>query len=354
VPLLGYGAGLLLIVPIADLVENRRLALVLMGAEAAALLALTVLGWPAPFLAAAFIVGLCATSVQVLVPYPTYLLPERLRGEAVGRIVSGVMLGIMLARPLSSFIADQWGWRAIFAVSALATILMAGTIARAMPSRRPAPGLSYRALLLSMGRLFLRTEALRRRGLYKACMFGAFSTFWTAVQLWMTGSAFRLSQSQLAGVALAGVAGAVAPPLAGRLSDRGFGRLGTAVAMFLAVGAFLLTSLAPRHSSWGVALIVGCAVVLDLAVSANLVFGQRVIFGLPADLRSRLNGLYIGMFFMGGAAGSALSGWCYVRFGWPGIVALGALLPLLGMGYFLTERGVRASIRGPAAERKGG
>ncbi|MEI9996758.1 MAG: MFS transporter [Rhizomicrobium sp.] len=337
-PLAGYGAGMLMLVPLADLFENRRLVLALVAGEAVCVLLLALLSRPELFLGAAFATGVLASAVQVLVPYVTYVTPEAMRGQAVGKVVSGVMLGIMLARPLSSFVSDMWSWRAIFWISAgLLTVLFAA-LWLALPNRQPAADVRYGNLLISMGRIFATTPILRRRAFYHALMFGAFSVFWTAVPLWLTGPQFNLSQRGVALVALAGVAGAVAPPLAGRMADNGFTRSGTIAAMLLAAGAVLATLLVRGGSLADVVVVALCAIVLDFAVSANLVFGQRAIYALAPDQRSRVNSLFMTTFFVGGAIASALSGWMYFRFGWPGIVALGGALPLFGLLYLSTER----------------
>jgi len=337
-PLIGYGAGLLLIVPLGDLVENRSLVLTLVGLETLCTACVSLVAHPAPFLGLTLLMGMAAAAVQVLVPYATYLAPEAQRGRAVGRVVSGVMLGIMLARPVSSFVADLWSWHVIFRMSAVLMAALFVALCAALPRRRPPPGLTYRALLMSMGSILVSSEVLRRRALYHACMFGAFSVFWTAVPLWLSGPRFHLTQQGIAWVALAGVAGAVAPPLAGRVADKGLSRSGTAIAMLLAALAFPLSNFFQSSSGLALALVILSAVMLDFAVAANLVFGQRAIFALGPELRSRLNGLYLAIFFAGGAASSALSGWCYARYGWPGSSVLGALLPILGLLYLATER----------------
>ncbi|APW40866.1 MFS transporter [Rhodoferax koreense] len=336
-PLAGYGLGLLMVVPLADLVENKRLAMSLVGLEALCLTALSMLDHPGPYLFGAFFVGVSATAVQVLVPYVTFLAPEKERGRAVGKVVSGVMLGIMLARPVSSAVAQWFSWRAVFAASAvlMAALLMA--LRSILPERVPEPGLTYGAMLRSMGEIFTSTPVLRRRAFYHAFLFGTFSVFWTAVPLWLSGPQFHLTQSDIAWVALAGVAGAVAPPLAGRLADQGFSRLGTGLALLLAALAFSSTALIHGGSLRSVGLLVVAAIALDFAVSANLVFGQRAIYALKAEIRGRLNGLFMATFFAGGAIGSALGGWTYYGFGWRGVALLGTALPAMGFAYFLTE-----------------
>ena len=337
-PLAGYGLGLLAVVPLADLYDNKRLVSVLVGLEALCMAALAVASQPAAFLAIAFLSGAAAAAVQILVPYVTFFVPEAERGKAVGKVVSGVMLGIMLARPASSLVAGLLDWRAIFGLSAAAMTILLIALRIALPVRIPAPGLTYSTLILSLGKIFVSTPLLRRRAFYHAFMFGAFSVFWTAVPLWLTGPRFNLSQSGVAWVALAGVAGAIAPPFAGRLADAGHSKAGTAIAMILALVAFLISDIATSaNGSLGIGLVVTAAIILDFAVSANLVFGQRAIYSLGAAQRGRANGLFMATFFVGGAIGSAISGWCYSRYGWMGCSVVGVAMPVMALLYFLTE-----------------
>ena len=327
----GYGLGLLLIVPLADLMENRRLIVAVVALSAVALAGAALSGGAAAFLAASLTIGLCSVSAQVLVPFAAHLAPEEMRGRVVGNVMSGLLLGIMLARPFASFLADLTSWHVVFAVSA---VLMAGlaTLLRfALPLRRPDAKLSYATLLTSMAYLVVATPALRRRGFYQACLFGAFSLFWTAAPLYLAGPRFGLSQSGIALFALAGVAGAIAAPLAGRVADRGYIRSGSAVSMVLAAVAFPLSLIVDDGSDLALGLLVSAAILLDFGVSGNLVLGQRVIFGLQPELRSRLNGLFIAAFFVGGAIGSALGGWVYVHAGWAGTVWCGFAMPVAAL-----------------------
>jgi predicted MFS family arabinose efflux permease len=337
-PLVGYGLGLLLIVPLGDLVENRRLILSLIGLEAAALLLVSLASTSTAFLAAALLIGLTASGVQVILPYVSHLVPEAARGQALGRLVSGIMLGIMLARPVSSLVADLWSWRTMFQISAVAMAVLLVAIRVVAPQRRPGAAPSYAALIGSMGGIFREHEILRRRALYHAAMFGAFSVFWTAAPLWLSGAPFHLSQRAIALVALAGVAGAAAPPFAGLAADKGLARPATFAAMALAMVSFLLANLARGGSPLGLGLVVATAVLLDFAVSANMVLGQRAIYALGAEQRSRINALFMATFFAGGALASALSGWVFARYGWVGVSVLGAALPAVALIYAATER----------------
>jgi predicted MFS family arabinose efflux permease len=188
-----------------------------------------------------------------------------------------------------------------------------------------------------MWRLVRTTPILRRRSLYHAALSGAFSLFWTTVPLLLAGPAFRLSQGGIALFGLAGVAGAIAAPVTGRIADRGWSRPASVFAIAAAAGAFLLTHIAQQGSPLSLGLLVAAAIVLDFGVSANMTLGQRAIFSLGAEYRSRLNGIYMTMFFSGGAIGSALGGWSYAHGGWNMASWFGFALPVAALLYLLTE-----------------
>ena len=334
---LGYGAGLLLIVPLGDLIENRRLILSTLCIAILALAGAALSTHAAPFLLAALLIGLGSVAVQILVPYAAHLAPDATRGRVVGNVMSGLMLGIMLARPVASLVTEALSWHAVFALSAAVMAGLAVVLRLALPPRQPAPGLRYAELLASMGRLALRTPVLQRRALYHACLFAAFSLFWTAAPLFLADT-FHLSQNGIALFALVGVAGAVAAPVAGRTADRNWSRPATGLAMAAVASALLLGRLGLEGSPLGLVMLLVAAVLLDFGVTANGVLGQRAIYALGAGVRSRLNGLYMATFFAGGAAGSALGGWSYAHGGWSLTMWAGLVLPVLAFGCFLTER----------------
>ncbi|WP_211466951.1 MFS transporter [Collimonas silvisoli] len=334
----GYGAGLLFIVPLGDLLETRRLVLTLIGLVTLALLAAALSTHPLPFFAATLCIGLASVAVQVLVPYAAHLAPESVRGRVVGNVMSGLMLGIMLARPVSSFIAQFASWHAVFFMSAAAMTLLAFLLRMALPPRQPVSTLSYGKLLASMEHLMRSTPVLQRRSLYQACLFAAFSLFWTTTPLLLAGPEFRLSQGGIALFALAGVAGAIASPIAGRFADRGWSRPATAFAMLAVATSFLITHIGAYGSSLSLGLLVAAGILLDFGVTTNLVLGQRAIFVLGAEYRSRLNGLYMATFFVGGALGSALGGLAFAHGGWALASWLGFALPVVALLYFFTEQ----------------
>jgi predicted MFS family arabinose efflux permease len=337
----GYGTGVLLLVPLGDIVENKRLILSMIGLAVLGILGLAFAGSAIPYFAAALATGLGAATVQILVPYSAHLVSAEYRGRIVGSLSSGLMIGIMLSRPTASFLTELFGWHAVFVFSAVAMTLLAFVLGRRLPPRQPAgPRVSYFSLLGSMLRLFASTPVLRRRAIYQAFLFSAFCLFWTASPLLLASPAFHLSQIGIAVFALVGVAGAVSAPFAGRAADRGLGQQATALALLASSGSFLLSVSVPPGSLVSLAALVGSAVLLDAGVSANLVLGQRAIFSLAPELRSRLNALYIATIFVGGASGSALAAWSFAVGGWHLTALSGLALPLLAFAYFLTERPV--------------
>lgn len=335
---IGYGIGLLFVVPLGDLVENRKLVVSSVAMAVLSLVGAAFAPHAAPFLIAAFLVGVSSVAVQVIVPYAAHMAPHAIRGRVVGNVMSGLMAGIMLARPVSSLLSEVVSWRGVFLTSAAVMALLAVVLFRLLPARMPDARLSYGALMASMGRLALHTPILRRRAIYHAFLFAAFSLFWTTTPLYLSGPHFNLSQGEIALFALAGAAGTVAAPIAGRMADRGWTRAATFFALVAVVLSFAVTHLAPEGSHLALAILVVAAIVLDFGVTTNLVLGQRAIFTLGAEFRSRLNGIYMATFFMGGAIGSAVGGWAYAVGEWQAASWIGFALPVAALLYFLTEK----------------
>lgn len=333
---IGYVIGLLFIVPLSDIVENKRLVtffliILVIGLIAAAFSSHAVL-----FLIASLVIGISSVVAQILVPYATYLTSEEQRGRVVGNVMSGLLLGIMLARPVASFITSLLGWQAVFVFSAIIIVLLTLLLSRALPARQPQPAMKYGQLILSLGTLLKTFPLLRRRALYQASLFGAFSLFWTTVPLQLANE-YGMSQQGIAWFALAGVGGAIAAPIAGRWADKGLTRILTGVAMIIAVASFGLAYLFQGHSTATLILLVIVAITLDMAVSGNLVLGQRIIYSL-SEARGRVNGIFMSIFFVGGAIGSSLGSWSYAHGGWSLTTLIGLIMPLLALGYYLTEK----------------
>lgn len=338
----GYGLGLLFVIPLGDYIENRTLVLCAVAVSALSMLGAGLSPSVALFMACALLGGISSVAVQVLVLYAAHMAHDGIRGRVVGNVMSGLMLGIMLARPVASLVADIASWRAVYFGSALTMLVLLGVLRLALPQRRPHSPIGYRALMASMVQLTLQTPVLRMRAFCHACMFASFSLFWTVVPLYLAQH-FGLPQRGIALFALAGVAGAVAAPLAGRMADRGWTRTATIVAMSLAVGALLSAQLSLGDRQLQLALLVVVAIVLDAGISAHLVLSQRVIFALGAAQRGRYNAIFMATFFAGGAIGSALGGWAYAQGGWSLAAWTALAFPLTALVWFLlnTRRAAR-------------
>ncbi|RZT43002.1 MFS transporter [Cupriavidus agavae] len=330
---IGYAIGLFFLVPLADLLENRRLLIISGIAAAASLAAAALSSQPSIFLMVSLLLGLSSVSVQILIPLAAHLAPEALRGRTVGTIMGGLLSGILLSRPLSSMAAQWLGWRAVFVIAAAMTLLTVGVIAVTLPRRVPQHRASYASLLASLWHLFARFSVLRQRALFQGLLFAAFSLFWTAVPMELAGR-HGLSQSQIGLFALVGALGAVAAPIAGRLADAGHSRTASLAAMVTAALSFLPGLLGGSLAILALGLT---GVFLDFAVQMNMVLGQRAIYALDAASRGRLNALYMTAIFVGGAAGSAIASTLYTRFGWAGIVATGGTLALVSLAAFLAS-----------------
>jgi predicted MFS family arabinose efflux permease len=339
----GYVAGLLFLVPLSDLTENRRLVVVLIACAAVALGAAALATQAAPFLAASLAIGATSVAAQVLVAYAAHLAPDASRGRVVGSVMSGLMIGIMLSRPAASFLAHVASWRLVFAISAVGMLALAAALARLLPARTPATTMRYGALLASMRTLARTTPVFQQRALYHTFLFGAFNLFWTTTPL-VLARGFHLSQAGIALFALVGVAGAVAAPVGGRLADRGLTLPASIIAMVACIVAFALTRLAPIGTPAALALFTVAAVVLDAGATMHLVVSQRLIFSVGAEVRGRLNGLFMATFFVGGALGSAVGAWSFASGGWQATSWIGAALPTCALacyGVFLARRARR-------------
>ena len=331
---LGYCTGLILLVPLGDLIENRKLVtLTICGAILALFIAMLAptAGW---FLFSSLIIGIGSVAVQMLIPIAAHITPEEKCGRTIGNIMSGLLLGIMLARPLSTLIASAFGWRSVFGASALLLIVLTLILRFLLPVRKPQSDHHYFSLIGSLWTLLRDTPILQRRALYQATLFASFTLFWTITPILLVGPLFNLSQRGVALFTLAGALGVIAAPIAGRLADHGHTKIATGCSIATVAIAFLI---AYFGGSGSLAALVIAGVLLDLGVQSNVVLGQRTIYSLGSEIRSRLNALYMAIFFAGGAIGSAIASLAYVRGGWDLVAGIGFIFPAIALIFFFTE-----------------
>jgi predicted MFS family arabinose efflux permease len=338
---LSYGAGLFLLVPVADLWERKRLIITLMLLAGVGLALNAVAPSLHLLLLGTAITGFSSVVAQVLVPLAATLSTPEQRGRAVGTVMSGLLLGILLARTVAGWISSLVDWRAVYAVAALSMVACAWALGRSLPRHRDSAGLSYAGLLQSVLRLFVEEPVLRVRALLGMVSFTLFSLFWTPLAFLLTSPPYDYSDATIGLFGLVGAAGAMAASWAGRLADRGH----SVTCTWMGLGGLLLSwvPLGFAQSSL-IALIVG-VLVLDLAVQLVHVSNQNAIYALRPQARNRLNAGYMTCYFIGGAAGSSLAAALYSHHGWMGIVTAAVVVGVLGIVIGLV--GLRGNKRQP-------
>jgi len=319
---LGFMLGLLLLLPLGDLVERRRLVTVLSLACALALLAAAAAPGIAVLLVALFLVGVTVVIAQVLVPFAATLAPEHERGRVVGLVMSGLLLGILLARTVSGLVAEASNWRVVLYVAAGAMAGVAAVVRARLPSDVPRTGLSYARLLASLVEIFRSEPVLRRRAALGALGMGCFNVLWTAIPFLLAGAPYHYSPARIGLFGLVGAAGALMASAAGRFADRGMHAQVTVLATVLLATSFLPIYLG-AHSL--VALVAGI-VLLDLGVQGLHITNQSLIYQLAPERRTRINAVYMIFYFLGGSAASGLAAVLYASTGWAGVCAFGAAL----------------------------
>ncbi|MEE4450198.1 MFS transporter [Novosphingobium resinovorum] len=323
---LGYAVGLVVLVPLGDLVERRRL-IVLQCIALSAALALVALAPSAGLvLTASLFVGLLASVAQQVVPFAANLAPDEKRGAVVGTVMAGLLCGILLSRTLAGFVAGALGWREMFWLAVPLALLTAALMALQLPRSRPQPtGLSYGGLIASLWGLWREFPALRLAAFTQCCQFGVFSVFWTILALRLQEH-FGLGPQAAGLFGIVGAAGVLAAPVAGRIADRSGPHP-------VIVGASLLTLVswlvfAFWHSIAG--LVVG-VLALDVAVQLSQISNQSIIYALRPEARSRINTVYMALMFLAGAASSGAATAIWHQWGWSGVTGLGIGISLLGV-----------------------
>jgi predicted MFS family arabinose efflux permease len=317
---LGYGCGLALLVPLGDVLVRRRLVPGLLVVAAVALAGAAAAPDIGVLIAAVALAGVCSVAAQVLVPFSAALADDSQRGRVVGTVMSGLLLGILLARTFSGLIAGASGWRAVFVVAGGVVLAMAVLLHRKLPGEAVRPRVAYGELLRSVLRLLATQPVLRLRSAIGALVFAAFSVLWTSLAFLLAGSPYHYSEATIGLFGLLGAAGALAASTSGRLADRGHERAVSGGSLVLIVVSFGLLALG--RSDLG-ALMAG-VLLADLGIQAVHIQNQQLIFALDPAARSRLNTAYMVLYFAGGALGSASTGLAYGAGGWTAVVVLGA------------------------------
>lgn len=332
---IGYGLGLLLVVPLGDLLDRRRLIVGQSLLSALALIGVAFAPTATVLLASLATVGVLAVVTQVLVAYAAILAHPSEQGRIVGGVTSGIIIGILLARTVAGTLSDLFGWRSVYLFSAAATVIIAALLLKTVP-RRPRLGerLSYPRLIGSVFLLFVQEPALRIRAMLAMLIFGAMTVLLTPMVLPLAAPPFSLSHTQIGLFGLAGVAGALGASRAGRLSDAGFAQRTTAIGLSAMLASWPVIALLP-HSLW--ALGVG-VIAIDFGLQSVHVANQSLVYRTRPEAQSRLTAGYMIFYSIGSATGSIASTLVYAQAGWNGVCLLGAAISTTALVFWARTR----------------
>jgi predicted MFS family arabinose efflux permease len=316
---IGYALGILAFVPLADLFERRGLIVRLFAGVALSALAAAVAPRLWLLVLASVALGLTAAVTHIIVPISPELADDSERGRAIGTVMTGLLLGILLARSVAGWIGSLLGWRAVFAIAAVVNFAFVFLLQKKLPLLPPARPLPYRQALRSLWTLFRTEPMLRHSGLIGGLVFASFSVFWTTLVFLLGSSHYHMGAGVAGSFGLIGASGALIAPIAGRVSDKRGSRAVVSLALTLLIASFLIL--------WGfgyhfLGLLLG-VVVLDLGTQANQIANQTRVFSLAPEARGRINTIYMTFYFVGGSIGSLFSGIAWTHYAWPGVCTLG-------------------------------
>ncbi|EWM46012.1 MFS transporter [Bordetella holmesii] len=332
---LSYAVGLVLIVPLGDLVERRRLIVFMTALSAVGLLISASAPGISWLMLGTFLTGMLSVVAQVLVPFAATLADPAQRGRIVGTLMSGLLLGILLARTASGVLADLGGWRTVYWVASVLLLGMSVVLWRILLDHRGSAQLSYPRLLMSIVHLYREEPLLRARSIIGGLIFACFSMLWTPLTFLLSSPPYGYSTTTIGLFGLAGALGAYAARAFGRMADQGLGNRATVAGLVLLLGSWGLIA-------WGahavIPLLIGI-IIQDMAIQGVHVTNQSAVYRLRPEARSRLTAGYMTSYFIGGAAGSLASAWIYGHYGWYGVTATGAITALLALLYGCLAKG---------------
>lgn len=335
---LGYAAGLLFLVPLGDMFERRRLIVIMTLLAAGGMLITASSQSLGMMILGTALTGLFSVVAQILVPLAATLAAPEKRGKVVGTIMSGLLLGILLARTVAGLLASLGGWRTVYWVASVLMVVMAFALWRGLPKVKQENHLNYPQLLGSVFSLFTQDKLLRTRALLGCFTFANFSILWTSMAFLLASPPFNYSEGMIGLFGLAGAAGALGARPAGGLADKGKSHLTTSAGLVL----LLLSWAAIWYGHISVLSLIVGILVLDLTVQGVHITNQTVIYRVKPEARNRLTAGYMTSYFIGGAAGSLISASAWQHSGWTGVCAVGTVVAAINLliwwrGYHLQE-----------------
>ena len=331
---LGYALGILLIVPLGDRLNRRRLIPIMLLLSSVALGLCAAAPTFGSLLGAIALLGITTVSGQIIVPLAGDMAEEGERGRVVGIVTSGALTGILISRTISGLVAGATNWRVIYAAAAVLAVLLASLLAVRVPTLPKRERIPYRTLLRSIGQAIARRRIVRWSLVLGAAQFGLFTLFWTALTFYLSAAPYNYSVTKIGLVGLFGLAGALAAQGAGRLHDRGWSLKATGAGWALVVASFVLASFA-RTS---LVILIAAIILLDIAIQSLNILNATRLFAVAGDARSRLNTAMVTSTFIGGSIGSAVAGLLWSAGGWATVTWTAAGVAVVGFGIWLVGR----------------
>ncbi|MDR3595534.1 MFS transporter [Clostridium sp.] len=322
---IGYAIGLIFLVPLGDIKERRNLIMTMLFCSTISLISLSIsfnIWW---LLLSSLIVGLTSITPMLIVPLAAHIAKPAERGKVIGSIMSGLLIGILLSRVFSGIIGSILGWQIVYRIAAGMMVLLILVFKLWLPKSVPDSSMSYKELLKSLIGLLKNQPILLESSLIGAMMFGTFSIFWTSLSFLLKSPAYNLGAQAAGMFGLAGIVGALAASMVGRIADKSSPRFTLTIAIiisFLSYICFLIFG----YQMWG--LIIG-VILLDLGIQSAQISNQARINTLDATARSRNNAVYMTFYFCGGALGSWLGTFCWGIFGWIGVCGVGIIFQII-------------------------
>jgi predicted MFS family arabinose efflux permease len=326
----GIAFGVLLLLPLGDVLDPRKLILAIISAHLLTLAAVALSPTIGALHGASLALGLTTVTPYLIPAFAARLAPPERRGQVTGLMAQGIFAGILLARSASAALTHVSDWRTIYVLAFVAMLVMAILFGALVPGLRPSPSAStlpYVKLVASLGSVFRQQSRLRLAALTQGLLFGAFNVFWITLAFQLETPPFDVPGYVAGLFGIIGLVGAFAAPLFGSLADRKGGRFAVRAGTLVALSAWVVFALFGNHLA---GLIVG-VILLDLGTTACHVSNQTIIYQLGADIRSRVTTVYILGLFVGAAVLSPLAMWVWAHAGWIGVCALGGGATLIAV-----------------------
>jgi len=321
---IGYVIGLFFILPLGDLFVRRNLIVTIFIIAAAAMAGASFIHSFALFAVLTVVIGLSSVAGQIIIPFGADLAPDAQRGRVVGRLMTGLLGGVLLSRTLSGALSEAVGWRGVYLVSAGLLVATAIALFFVLPQERSRDRFEYRHLIVGGITMMRNSRELRRRGWFGATAFGAFSTLWSTLAFHLSGPPFHYSSGVIGLFGLFGMAGMLSATVTGRLADQGRTDLATTAAALVIATGYVVLYLG-RTNVWS---IVAGIIVLDAGAQGMHVSNQSIIYAIAPNQRSTINSIYMVCFFTGASLGSLFSGYAYAHYGWNGTCVVGGIFGL--------------------------